>query len=85
MDINQTPKMTAAPYLLMIFGLFLHIFLDFLDELLQFADQLHVTRSQFLSGLFKHIPHRRKRPVEQMAISFSSQCIILNTLCSNKT
>ncbi len=73
------------PYLLMIFGLFLHIFLDFLDELLKFANQLHVTRCQFFSGLFKHIPHRCKRPVEQMTVSFSSLGIILHTHCTNKT
>ncbi len=73
------------PYLLMIFGLFLHIFLDFLDELLKFADQLHVTRCQFFGGLFKHIPHWCKRPVEQMAVSFSSLGIMLHTHCTNKT
>lgn len=69
----------------MIFGLFLYIFLDFLDELLQLTEQLHVTKSQFLCRVFKHFPHRCKCPMKQIQYLLSHSTNktenVLNMIC----
>lgn len=53
---------STPPYLLVCFGLLLHILLNFFYKLLQLSHQLHVTAGQLLCRGLEHIPNWSERP-----------------------